>query len=150
MTTIPLTVLNLQDDGFHLLLEVIVFGKQFKAVLDTGASKTVFDKETVEKYLHADMVLQDTDLMSTGLGTTTMQSFILTVPDLQLGGLHLRRYEVAVLDLSTINFAYQQLAIDPVIGVIGGDILVQYGGIIDYRKQILRLGTRRVRKKKKP
>lgn len=152
MTTIPLTVLNLQDDGFHLLLEVIVFGKQFKAVLDTGASKTVFDKATVEKHLHADMMLQDTDLVSTGLGTTTMQSFILTVPDLQLGGLHLRRYEVAVLDLSTINFAYQQLAIDPVIGVIGGDILVKYGGIIDYRKQILRLGTRRVRvrKKKKP
>lgn len=152
MTTIPLTVLNLQDDGFHLLLEVIVFGKQFKAVLDTGASKTVFDKATVEKHLHADMMLQDTDLVSTGLGTTTMQSFILTVPDLQLGGLHLRCYEVAVLDLSTINFAYQQLAIDPVIGVIGGDILVKYGGIIDYRKQILRLGTRRVRvrKKKKP
>ncbi|WP_257657011.1 retropepsin-like aspartic protease [Parapedobacter lycopersici] len=146
MTIIPLTLLNLQDDGFHLLLEVIVFGKRFKAVLDTGASKTVFDKTTVEEHLHSDMMLQHTDMVSTGLGTTTMQSFMLTVPDLQIGGLHLRRYEVAILDLSTINFTYQQLDIEPVIGVIGGDILVKYGGVIDYRKNLLRLRTRRARK----
>lgn len=147
MVTIPLTLLQLQDDGFHFLVEVIVFGKPFKAVLDTGASKTVFDKNTVERHLHTDMALQHTDMVSTGLGTTTMPSFILTVPDLQIGGLHLRKYDVAVLDLSTINFAYQQLAIDPVIGVVGGDILVKYGGIIDYRRHILRLGTRRMRKR---
>ena len=147
MVTVPLTLLNLQDDGFHVLLEVIVFGKQFNAVLDTGASKTVFDKSTVEKYLHADMALQHTDMLSTGLGTTTMQSFILDVPDLQIGKLHLRHHEVAVLDLSSINFAYQQLDIDPVIGVIGGDILVKYGGIINYRKHTLTLGTRPVRVK---
>ena len=147
MVTVPLTLLNLQDDGFHVLLEVIVFGKQFNAVLDTGASKTVFDKSTVEEHLHADMALQHTDMLSTGLGTTTMQSFILDVPDLQIGKLHLRHHEVAVLDLSSINFAYQQLAIDPVIGVIGGDILVKYGGIINYRKHTLTLGTRPVRVK---
>jgi len=146
MVGIPLTLLHLQDDGYHFLLEVIVFGKSFKAVLDTGASKTVFDKSTVERHLHTDMALQHTDMVSTGLGTTTMQSFILTVPDLQLGGLHLRQYDVAVLDLSTINYAYRQLAIDPVIGVIGGDILVKYGGIIDYRTQLLRLRSRRLRK----
>lgn len=145
MVTIPLTLLNLQDDGFHLLLEVIVFGKAFKAVLDTGASKTVFDKTTVEKHLHADMALQDTDMVSTGLGTTSMQSFILTVPDLQIGELHLKNYEVAILDLSTINFAYEQLAIEPVIGVIGGDILTTFGGVINYRKASLTLRQRKVK-----
>ncbi|MBK1441893.1 clan AA aspartic protease [Parapedobacter sp. ISTM3] len=143
MIAVPLTLLNLQDDGFHLLLEVIVFNTPFKAVLDTGASKTVFDKATVENYLHRDMVLQHTDMVSTGLGTTSMQSFILNVPDLQIGGLHLKHYEVAVLDLSTINYAYQQLDIEPVIGVIGGDILSAYGGIIDYRKHTLKLRQRR-------
>ena len=145
MVTVPLTLLNLQDDGFHLLLEVIVFGKPFKAVLDTGASKTVFDKATVETHLHHDMVLKHTDMVSTGLGTTSMQSFTLNVPDLQIEGLHLKNYEVAVLDLSTINFAYEQLDIDPVIGVIGGDILTRYGGVIDYRKNTLKLRQRAVR-----
>ncbi|MEC3878811.1 aspartyl protease family protein [Parapedobacter sp. 10938] len=144
MVTIPLTLLNLQDDGFHLLLEVIVFGHPFKAVLDTGASKTVFDKTTVEGHLHKDMVLKHTDMVSTGLGTTSMQSFILNVPDLQIGDFHLKHHEVAVLDLSTINFAYEQLAVDPVIGVIGGDILTRYGGVIDYRKNTLKLRQRAV------
>lgn len=144
MVTVPLTLLNLQDDGFHLLLEVIVFGHPFKAVLDTGASKTVFDKATIETHLHEDMALRHTDMVSTGLGTTSMQSFILTVPDLQIGGLHLKDYEVAVLDLSTINYAYEQLDIDPVIGVLGGDILTRYGGVIDYRKNSLKLRQRAV------
>lgn|SRR5690606_24484438 len=145
MVTIPLTLLNLQDDGFHLLLEVIVFGQTFNAVLDTGASKTVFDKTTVENHLHEDMALQFTDMVSTGLGTNSMQSFILNVPDLQIGGFHLRNHEVAVLDLSTINFAYGQLDIDPVIGVIGGDILTTYGGIVNYRKLELKLRKRKIR-----
>jgi len=145
MVHIPLTLLNLQDNGFHLLLEVIVFDKPFKAVLDTGASKTVFDKATVETHLHPDGELQRTDLLSTGLGTTSMPSFTLTVPDLQIGGLHLRNYEVAILDLSSINFAYEQLEIEPVIGVIGGDILSRYGGVIDYRKNRLTLRQRAVK-----
>ncbi|SFC72449.1 Aspartyl protease [Parapedobacter composti] len=142
MVYVPLTLLNLQDDGFHLLLEVIVFGKSFKAVLDTGASKTVFDKGIVEAYLHEDMVLQHTDMVSTGLGTTSMQSFILRVPDLQIGALQLTGYDVAVLDLSTINYAYQQLDIEPVIGVVGGDILTRYGGVINYSRRTLALRKR--------
>src|SRR5690606_621264 len=145
MVTIPLTLLNLQDDGFHLLLEVIVFGRPFKAVLDTGASKTVFDKATVEGHLPEDVVLRHTDMVSTGLGTTSMRSFILGIPDLQIGGLRLRNHEVAVLDLSTINFAYEQLDIAPVIGVIGGAISTTCGGITIYRKLTLTLRQRKIR-----
>ena len=51
--TVPLELINLNDDGFHLLVEVVVFGQSYQAVLDTGASKTVFDKETIEKALRA-------------------------------------------------------------------------------------------------
>jgi len=145
MVSIPLTLLNLQDNGFHLLLEVVVFDKPFKAVLDTGASKTVFDKATVETYLQDDLELRHTDMVSTGLGTTSMQSFTLTVPELKIGGLVLKQHEISILDLSTINYAYEQLSIDPVIGVVGGDILTHYGAVIDYKKPALTLRQRRVR-----
>ena len=50
-TIVPLELINLNDDGFHLLVEVVVFGQSFQAVLDTGASKTVFDKETILEYM---------------------------------------------------------------------------------------------------
>lgn len=139
MVTVPLTLLTLQDNGFHLLVDVVVFNKTFKTVLDTGASKTVFDKSGIQKLLGEDVELQYTELLSTGLGTTSMQSFILKLPDLQIGDWHLKNYDVAVLDLSAINYAYEQLEIEPVLGVIGGDILNDYGGVIDYSKMSLKL-----------
>jgi len=138
MSEIPLILLNLQDDGFHLLVEVIVFNQHFKAVLDTGASKTVFDKTTIENHIDREL-LKPSDQLSTGLGTNTMESHILTIPDLQMGGLHLKDYEVAVLDLSTINIAYEVLEVEPVIGVIGGDLLHKYQAIIDYKRNMLTL-----------
>jgi high-affinity Fe2+/Pb2+ permease len=138
MIKIPLALLNLQDDGFHLLVEVVVFDKTFKAVLDTGASKTVLDKTTIEKHIGSDE-LKTSDRVSTGLGTTNMESFTWLLHDFQIGDFHLKNLEVAVLDLSSINFAYENLSVDPVIGVIGGDILTQYNGIIDYGKKTLTL-----------
>ena len=138
MSEIPLTLLNLQDDGFHLLVEVVVFERRFIAVLDTGASKTVFDKQTMERHIDPSL-LELSDHLSTGLGTNTMESYLLTIPDLRIGELHLVNHQIAVLDLSTINTAYEQLEHEPVIGVIGGDLLYRYKAIIDYDRLVLRL-----------
>ncbi|SEN10021.1 Aspartyl protease [bacterium A37T11] len=138
MIVIPLIMLNLDGDGFHLLLEVAVFGKKFKAVLDTGASKSVFDKHTIETHFNPDE-LKATDRVSSGLGTTNMQSFVLKIPDLQIGDLHLQDWEIAVLDLSSINYTYEKMSLEPVLGVVGGDILTEYGGIINYRDHTLSL-----------
>jgi hypothetical protein len=129
--SIPLEIISLQDDGFHLLVEVVVFGQSFKAVLDTGASKTVFDKSTVEKYIDKEALLLS-DKLSTGLGTNSMESHLLTAPEISIGDLKLHDYQIAILDLSMINFAYEKLELGPIIGVIGGDILVQYGAVINY------------------
>uniref|UniRef100_F4C2K9 Peptidase A2 domain-containing protein n=1 Tax=Sphingobacterium sp. (strain 21) TaxID=743722 RepID=F4C2K9_SPHS2 len=142
MIKIPLALLNLQDDGFHLLVEVVVFEHSFKAVLDTGASKTVFDKTIVERHIGNEQ-LKSSDRVSTGLGTTNMESFTWQLPDFQIGTFHLKNFEVAVLDLSSINFAYENLSVEPVIGVIGGDILTQYQGIIDYGKMTLTLSMKK-------
>jgi hypothetical protein len=138
MSEIPLTLLNLQDDGFHLLVEVVVCDQKFIAVLDTGASKTVFDKETMERHIDPSQ-LELSDHLSTGLGTNTMESYLLNIPDLRIGSLHLVNHQVAVLDLSTINTAYKQLEHDPVIGVIGGDLLYRHKAIIDYDRLVLQL-----------
>lgn len=132
-TTVPLQLINLQHDGFHLLVEVKVFGQRFDMVLDTGASKTVFDKTTVEKHISAEDLLSS-DHLSTGLGTTSMQSFTIRLPVLHIGKLKLHDFEAAVLDLSTISYAYEHLQLPPVIGVIGGDILQRYQATISYDK----------------
>lgn len=137
-TTVPLELINLQDDGFHLLVEVVVFGQKFNAVLDTGASKTVLDKTIVEKYVNSGELLLS-DKLSTGLGTNTMESHTVILPYLKIGKLRLESFEVAVLDLSTISTAYATLNLPPVIGVLGGDILQSNRAIISYEKLQLKL-----------
>ncbi|PWG79088.1 aspartyl protease family protein [Pararcticibacter amylolyticus] len=136
MIEISLEILNLHDDGFHPLVEVVVFNKLFKAVVDTGASRTVFDKNTIETFTDAGKLLL-TDKLSTGLGTNTMESYTLLIPELAIGDLLIDDFEVAVLDLSSINTAYEKLEFTPVIGVIGGDILMKYSAIINYADQKL-------------
>jgi len=131
MIDVNIEILNLNDDGFHPLVEVVLFNQIFKAVIDTGASRTVLDKTTIETHVDETTLLMS-DKLSTGLGTNSMESYTLLLDQIQIGALLIGDIEVAVLDLSTINTAYETLSVTPVIGVIGGDILVQYNAIINY------------------
>jgi 4-diphosphocytidyl-2C-methyl-D-erythritol kinase len=79
---IPLHIIDLQDDGYHLLVEVKVGRSRYKVVLDTGASKTVFD-QTMLAQAHTNVNVQSTDRLSAGLGTLTMQSFTAVLPELK-------------------------------------------------------------------
>ena len=135
---VPLELIDLKDDGFHLLVEVVAFGHVFKIVLDTGASRTVFDKTTVEQYIDPELLLRS-ELLSAGLGTVSMESYTLTIPSLKLADLEIIDFQAAILDLSTICSTYQNLNLPPVIGVLGGDILGEYKAIIDYGKLTLKL-----------
>lgn len=139
MSTADLEILNLHDDGFHLLVEVIIFNQAFKAVVDTGASRTVLDKTTVEDFVDKDTLLIS-DRLSTGLGTNSMESHTLTIPQLIIGDLQISDFETAILDLSMINTAYQTLEVGPIIGVIGGDILMKYKATISYASQKIFFG----------
>ncbi|NVM61978.1 hypothetical protein FHW88_000254 [Mucilaginibacter sp. SG538B] len=136
--SVPLRIIDLHDDGFHPLVEVMLFEKTFIMVLDTGASKTAFD-QTVLSEANETMNILASDKLSTGLGTNTMESFTATVSDLHIGDLPIAEFEVAVLDLSTINVAYGQMGHPQVLGVLGGDILMKYKAVIDYGKQVLKL-----------
>ncbi|MFI5161576.1 MAG: retropepsin-like aspartic protease [Sphingobacteriales bacterium] len=134
--TVPLQIIDLHQDGYHPLVKVSVFGKPFTLVLDTGASKTAFDQET----LFAEGIsVTASDSLSTGLGTNSMTSHTTVLNDLFIGSLHVSEIEVAVLDLSTINIAYRQLNHPDVLGVLGGDVLMKYKAVIDYGKKTLKL-----------
>lgn len=147
MAIIPLQILQLQEQGTHILIEVTLYETTHLMVLDTGASKTVFDKNQLEK-IHANQFqLESTDTLSTGLGTNNMESFLIHIPLFKIHDWKIKNYNAAVLDLSSINYAYEQMSLRPVIGVIGGDILAPYGAVIDYKKKTLKLLKRKLKLK---
>jgi predicted aspartyl protease len=133
----PLQIINLEADGFHPLVNIKVFGKPFTVVLDTGASRTAFDK-TMLFEANKNAPVNASDRLSTGLGTNTMASFTAIIYDMRIGRLKIPEFEVAVLDLSAINIAYEQLGHPQVMGVLGGDILMRYQAVIDYGKQVIK------------
>lgn len=137
---ISLELIDLNGNGFHALVNVTVFNKPFKLVLDTGASKTAFDKTLLLEQMHEKELINSGHL-TTGLGTNNMESFMTTITDFYIGKFHIPEMEVAVLDLSAINIAYEKLAVEPVLGVLGGDVLVQFDAIINYQalKLILKI-----------
>jgi len=147
MQIIPLEALNLEGDGIHIIIDVTIFDKPFKMVVDTGASKTVLDKTTLLNSGIEESKFQNTNILSSGLGTNNMQSFILDLPLFRIRDWATKNLQVAVLDLSSINYAYEQMNFAPVIGVLGGDILLKYGAVIDYKKCTLRLRSRASRLK---
>jgi hypothetical protein len=135
---VPLQVIDLQEDGVHPLVEVSIFGKPFLVVLDTGASKTAFDQSMLLQ-ANESLAVTITDHLSTGLGTNSMVSSTAVIHDLCIGDLRVDEFEVAVLDLSTINTAYRQLGHPEVLGVLGGDLLMKYRAVINYGKRIMKL-----------
>ncbi|MGN6178635.1 MAG: retropepsin-like aspartic protease [Mucilaginibacter sp.] len=133
---VPLQIISLNADGFHPLVDITLNGKPFTLVIDTGASKTALDKDLL---LSADkkISLNTNESLSTGLGTNTMQSYTAMVDDFCIGDLKITGFEVAVLDLSTINIAYAQMGHPEVLGVLGGDLLMRHKAVINYGKKTI-------------
>jgi len=136
--TVPLQIIDLHEDGFHPLVNISVFDVPFTVVLDTGASKTAFDQSLL-LLANENANVISSDKLSTGLGTNTMESSTALIDDMYIGELLVEPFEVAVLDLSTINIAYSQLGHPEVLGVLGGDILMKYKAVIDYGKASITL-----------
>ncbi len=134
--SVPLQMIDLHEDGFHPLLDITLFNKPFKVVLDTGASRTAFDHELLLA-ANEDAPIIASERLSTGLGTNTMQSATAVINNIWIGNLLIPEIEVAVLDLSTINIAYRELGHPEVLGVIGSDILMKYKAVIDFGKKVL-------------
>ncbi|MBD1363895.1 aspartyl protease family protein [Mucilaginibacter sp. ZT4R22] len=134
--SVPLQMIDLHEDGFHPLLDITIFNKPFKVVLDTGASRTAFDHELLLA-ANEDAPIIASERLSTGLGTNTMQSATAVISNIWIGNLLIPEIEVAVLDLSTINVAYRELGHPEVLGVVGSDILMKYKAVIDFGKKVL-------------
>ncbi|WP_316841613.1 aspartyl protease family protein [Pedobacter gandavensis] len=129
--TVPLTLINLQDDGFHLLVEIVVFGKKCFAVLDTGASRSVFDITLIKNNISELAYSEETHATTLFATSSTIQA---TIPKIKMGRLVINDYETVALDLETVNHAYDQMGHPMIAGIIGSDILLQYQAIINYKK----------------
>jgi hypothetical protein len=137
-TSLPIELLFIEDAGYHLLIKVKVNGKTATLLIDTGASKTVFDKGRLSKFVNEES-FTTLDKLSTGLGTAKMETQSAVLKKFQLHKLKLLTYETIVIDLSHVNHTYAKLDLPAIDGVLGSDIMVKYHAVIDYKKKMITL-----------
>jgi hypothetical protein len=133
---VPIRLLNIEGDGFHLQVKIRINGKAANAIIDTGASKTVFDKTRIDAFLQQEKV-HEHDRLSTGLGTASMKSHEVKLKKFSIGRIDITGYESVVLDLSHVNQTYVTIGLEPIDGVVGSDIMERFKAVIDYGKRIL-------------
>ncbi len=144
-TKIPLKILKIEKDGFHLSVTARINGKPAHLVVDTGASRSVFDKDRIKKFLDKEEI-KDIEKLSTGLGTNSMQSQSTSLDSFKIGKLELKAFDCILLDLTHVNHSYELLGLKAVEGVLGSDILKKYNAIVDFGKKFMIL--QEVKKKK--
>jgi predicted aspartyl protease len=127
--THKLKKLQIEDVGIHLLARVKVNGVMANMVVDTGASRTVFDLEKMKTF---NLDIEKTDYLSSGIGTNSLESVITVIENFQIGRLKIKDFPVVLIDLQHVNTSYEMLKLPPVIGIIGGDLLNTYNANINY------------------
>ncbi len=134
-TELPIFIIDIQGDGNHLLVDATVNSTPVKMLIDTGASRTVFDKTRLSQLVTSEF--EQMDRLSTGLGTNTMSSEKIIIESLCFRTICFTAYEAIVLDLSHVNESYEKLGYEGISGVIGGDLLQKLNAVIDYKNAIL-------------
>jgi predicted aspartyl protease len=140
-TIIPIKILHIDNDGYHLMADITINRKKAKVIIDTGASRTVFDKDRIKKYVKT-RSKKIKDKLSTGLGTSSMESHHLEISSLSIGKITIKKYATVLLDLSHVNNSYAQLGLEQIEGVLGSDILYNYKARIDFAKSIMELNSK--------
>ncbi len=118
---VPIAFLPLDEGGVHLLIDASINGNAIKLLVDTGASKTVFDKKRIKKLFRKKRFKRHNSL-SIGLGTSRMRSHIIELENFSIGELTINNFESVLLNLNNVNKSYQVLGLPAIDGVLGGDI----------------------------
>jgi len=137
-TSIPLIVESLQGDGYHLFCSVKINRTKFLMVLDTGASRSVFDTELLQKYFQIETT-EVGDKKSSSINSEVANSYLGLINELKIGQLIIPNYQAVMIDLAYVNDIYAQMELPPVIGILGCDILVPYNAQINLKKHNMSL-----------
>ena len=134
---IKLDIIEIEKHNFHLFIELNIAEKQCRLLLDTGASKTVFDTEKVLRFVK-EVKIKANESKSVGLGVSAMETKVVNLKKVQIGKLSIKKMEVAVLSIAHVNTTYQILNIPEIDGVLGSDFLMKYAAVIDCGKMVMK------------
>ena len=135
---VPIQLLDIEGDGFHIMVKGMIHGKEANFLIDTGASRSVFDPNTITDFID-DIHFEKKEGMTAGVGSSDLESSTFIIDNFSIGDMEIHNYEAVALDLENIHEMYAKIALPHIDGIIGGDLLKKYKAVINYRSKKLRL-----------
>ena len=140
---IQLLLVELEEENYHIVVEsVFPNGEEGIWIVDTGASRSVFDKNLTQFY--EPITTENMEIQSAGIGDSQIDALPGLIPSISFGELRLKDFIVALIDLKHVNDIYSKFSDYKILGLIWSDFLMKYKAEINYKELILR-----VRRKKK-
>jgi len=118
----------------HFKIIVKINGVKGLFILDTGASTSFVDKKLKQKYK---LNTETSVVKASGAGRDKIDTLLSKNNRIQIGGWIKNRFQVALLDLSYVNDAFDSIDASPVDGILGADVLKKGSAVIDYEKRYL-------------
>lgn len=129
-TRIPLK----KTKTLHYKVQVKINGRKCWLIVDTGASTSCINQSEAE---NLKMSAAASDITATGAGASNLFTQISEYNSLQIGDWHLKRIDFIVMDLSHVNNGLAQVGENPVVGILGADVLKNARAVIDYGRNCM-------------
>lgn len=133
---LPVELLELEPNSYHLLVAVLINGISGDFIIDTGASVTVTDSTL---FPGITPIEHNMELQSGSINGEISQVQLIPVEKFEIGPYPLNETQIAAIDLGYVNEMYGKHLNRKITGLLGSDFCVRYNAIIDYRKQTLSL-----------
>lgn len=136
MQEVSLEIVELESMTYHPLVKAEFEGLgEHWWVIDSGASKSVFDVSLIGYYIADD----NDSVMATGLGKEVVETNSGTIAELIIGDFNFGSLKVALVDFNHINNEYAKFSDKKIVGLIGCDFLFSRKAILDFDQQKLKL-----------
>jgi len=121
---IPIEVITIDEDGYHLFLQGHINEVPVRFLLDTGASKTVIGLHFAAANLDANS-FEDNPKRATGISTNDLSSKTAILESIFIGQYKTAQLKCSILPLEHVNATYLELGIPSIDAIIGMDILMK-------------------------
>jgi hypothetical protein len=134
---LPIRLLDIEGEGFHVMIKGKINGMEANFIIDTGASRSVFDPTVITRFVE-DPQFKKKPGITAGVGSSELESSTFIIDTLSFGDIEIKDYEAVAIDLENIHENYQKLGLPAIDGIIGGDLLYRLKATINYRLRKIR------------
>lgn len=122
--------------GGQIMANVVLNGKPACMIVDTGASRTVFDPVMLTDYIESPK-FKESKGQAVGVDGAWSGQKTVAIDGLAIGDVVLPAFEAAAIDLSNIRHFNSVAGLPDFIGIIGGEVLHRLKATINYGRMTL-------------